>query len=340
MHITFVDKKSNINSNTLNLKAIDSIQKNLIFFAQELVKRNHKISIINQSTESRLEKGINWLNINNIKNFSTDVLVIIQDLDGLKIKFSTKKKILWIVGKYSIFFHKALLTTLLKEKYKIIYDNYFLIDALPHNFRLVPKFFLGNAVDDSFYRINPGNTFRNNALVTTHPLRGLDWLLEVWSKFIHNKLPWAELHIYSELLSRPGTSENIKINNLKLRLYSFKNNGIVVKKPMSLNLFQKELSQYRVHLNPAIDNDVPMLSLLESQAAGIPVVSRVNNIVYNLINDNETGYITNDINKFTLKTVTLLSDKKKFSDISRNSKNNNNIKLWKEICDYFESNIL
>ena len=38
------------------------------------------------------------------------------------------------------------------------------------------------------------------ALVTTHPLMGLDWILDVWIKYIHTKLPWAELHIYSNII--------------------------------------------------------------------------------------------------------------------------------------------
>ncbi len=336
MRITFIDKVSNITSKSLDYKAIDSNQKKLIFFAKELVKRNHIVTVINQNNDNINQDGIYWTNLKEAKNVSSDLLIAIQDPWLFDNNFDVKKKILWLVGRYPSSDYKDLLLLLLKQDCKIIYDNHFLIDILPHNFRVIPKYFLGNGVSESYFNVIPLRSSDCNALVTTHPLRGLDWLIEIWSKFIHNKIPWAELHVYSKLLSRRGWSKNTKINNLKLKLYTFRNNGIIIKNPLPCNNFLRVLPQYRVHLNPSNYNDTSILTLLESQAAGIPIVSRTSNIIYNSIYDNETGYITDNKEKFSLKTVNLLSDSKLFNQISRNAKLNTNLKSWKEICDNFE----
>ena len=62
MHITFVDTQSNITSNVLNLKAIDSTQKKIILFAESLVKRSHKVTIVNNNSHNEQNNGILWKN--------------------------------------------------------------------------------------------------------------------------------------------------------------------------------------------------------------------------------------------------------------------------------------
>ena len=175
-------------------------------------------------------------------------------------------------------------------------------------------------------------------MVTSHPLNGLDWLLEVWANFIHNKIPWAELHIFSNLLSRKN--ENYKINNLKLKLYKYKNRGIVVKNPLPQRNFIENLSNYRAHLYPSKDENIQTQTILESQASGIPIVSRKNNIIYDNIYDNETGYITDDKDLFSYKTIELLQDKRHFLRMSNNSRLNAHIKKMKDIVHEFESFLL
>ena len=83
--------------------------------------------------------------------------------------------------------------------------------------------------------------------MTTHPLRGLDWLIDIWIKIISFKLPWAEMHIYSNMLFSKSFTKNIKINNLKLKLIKYKNTGIHIKKPEAESDFVHTLSNYRVH---------------------------------------------------------------------------------------------
>ena len=123
-----------------------------------------------------------------------------------------------------------------------------------------------------YFQNNKYDVASCKALVTAHPPRGLDWLIEIWVNIISLKLPWAEMHVYSQTLSKNKFIKNTKINNLKLKIIKYKNNGIYVIKPLAEPEFLKNLINYKVHLNPSNNNS--SLSVLESQAAGIPVVSR------------------------------------------------------------------
>ena len=55
----------------------------------------------------------------------------------------------------------------------------------------------------------------------------------------------------------------MKIRNLKLTLEVNKNSGIFVKQPLPQKEFVLELTKYKLHLCPSLDNDVQYLSILE-----------------------------------------------------------------------------
>ena len=110
-------------------------------------------------------------------------------------------------------------------------------------------------------------------------------------------------------------------------------------KPQIEKDFVKTLSNYRVHLNPSNDNNTLALSLLESQAKGIPVISKKNNDIYNHIYHNETGFITNNQNIFSQKIIDLLTDNNLFIRMSNNSKLNNKVNKWKDVIDKFEEKV-
>ena len=50
------------------------------------------------------------------------------------------------------------------------------------------------------------------------------------------------MHIYSHTLYKKSFVKNIKINNLKLKLFKYKNNGIHIKKP------EREMSLFKLYL--------------------------------------------------------------------------------------------
>ena len=65
--------------------------------------------------------------------------------------------------------------------------------------------------------------------------------------------------------------------------------------------FIEQLTQYKLHLCPSLDNDLQYISILESQAFGIPVIARETATIYDCIYHNETGYIARDKQTFANK---------------------------------------
>ena len=341
MHYIFLENSVNFTSSSLNLKAIDSFQRVLIHFTKELVKKNHKVTVYNNTAINKNEEGVYWKNISEASNslVKSDVCIICNDVDFLNFNINAKLKLFWISSNINLSDYKKIMINLLKNKFIILYNSDALIYKLPHTFKYIPKIQFNIGINDNYFKNENFNINNCNALVTVHPLRGLDWLLDIWVNTISLKLPWAEMHIYSHTLYKKKFNNNIKINNLKLKLFKYKNSGIIIKKPQVESDFIKTLSNYRVHLNPSNDIMAIPLSIIESQARGIPIVSRENNDIYDYIYHNETGYITNDKNIFSNKTIDLLTNNNLFLRMKSNSKLNNKINNWKVIVERFEKKI-
>ena len=341
MHFVFLENSIDFTSSSLNLKAIDSFQRGLIHFCKELVKRGHSVSVFNSTSINKSEDGIDWMHFSEISNLSDDpdVFIICNDTDFLDITINAKLKLFWINSNINILNYKNILVSLLKNKFILLYNSDSLVSSLPHNFKYIPKIKFEIGVNNSFFNNQNFNINNCNALVTTHPLKGLDWLLDIWINIISLKIPWAEMHIYSHILYKKSFVKDIKINNLKLKLLKYKNNGIHIKKPERENDFIQTLSNYRVHINPSNDISILPFSIIESQARGLPIVSRENNVIFDYVYHNETGFITNDPNNFANKIIDLLTDNSFFLRINSNAKLNNKINDWKTVVESFEKKI-
>ena len=336
MQIIFLDNSLNLTSSSINFKALDSIEKILIKFSIALSQKNHKVTIYNRANHENSYKNVVWKNINKLNNNEADILILFQDIELLKYRVKAKIKFLFLHYKPTEDFDNSLLVKLIKEKICILYTNNYLINALPHNFNYIPKIYFKLGVDEIYKESKILHSQYSNVFVTTHPTKGLDWMLNVWLKYIHPKVPWAELHIYSKLLYQSKTTNNIKIRNLKLTLEVNKNSGIFVKQPLPQKEFVLELTKYKLHLCPSLDNDVQYLSILESQAIGIPVIARETGSLYECIYNNETGYIVKDEESFARKVIQVLSDNRLFITLSNNSKLNNHVISWRDVVSNFE----
>ena len=336
MRIIFLDNSIYLNATSLNLKALDSIQKILLNFSAELSNRNHEVVIYNQARHKKIKKAIVWKNIKDLKQDKADILIVVQDIDLLKYKVKAKIKFLFLHYRPQEKLDKNIFINLIKQKFCILYSNNFVVSNLPDIYKYVPKLHFKIGVSNHYREVKLYNTTQYNTFVTTHPLKGLDWLIELWTKYVHTKIPWAELHIYSKLLDQNEVAKNIKIRNLKLSLELNKDSGIFIKSPLPQKEFISKLANYKIHLCPSLDNSFQYLSILESQACGIPVIARETVSIYDCIYNNETGYIVKDELSFARKIIQVLSDNQLFATLRNNSRLNNYVISWSDAVTNFE----
>ena len=160
------------------------------------------------------------------------------------------------------------------------------------------------------------------AVVTTHPLRGLEWLLDVWRKRVHTKIPWAELHVYSAVLEKGalGAKVSASIKPILDQALAAESCGVRLIRPLSDPEMVDVYRQSRAHLYPSSSRDVLCNTLAESQAVGLPAVARPIGAADERLRNGETGYLAPDEESFANLTIRLLDDVDMFNRLSEQAR--------------------
>ncbi len=147
-----------------------------------------------------------------------------------------------------------------------------------------------------------------HAIVTTHPLQGLTWLLDMWQLEIHPQMPNARLAVYSASLSKAisaGTAPDDIVPVLH-QVQEAAEQNVVVVDPLNDEGMAGVYRAGRVHLYPGNSADFACWTLGESQATGLPVVARPMGGIEERVVNGQTGYIVPDTSAFVNVTLEIL----------------------------------
>ncbi len=156
--------------------------------------------------------------------------------------------------------------------------------------------------------IDPQPTPR--AIFTSNPLRSLDWLLEIWTGRIHNRVPGSELHIFSGAATygKVGDAKNMEMTAILDMADSLSDHGIVLRQPLAKPELVGELRRSRVMLYRGDLNETFCLAVGEAQALGVPAVVQNLGSVGERVVDRKTGFVVPDDKSFAEAAIRLLED--------------------------------
>ncbi len=147
-----------------------------------------------------------------------------------------------------------------------------------------------------------------HAIVTTHPLQGLTWLLDMWQLEIHPKMPEARLAVYSASLSKAIRGEGTPDDIVPVlhQIQEAAQQNVVVVDPLNDEGMAGVYRAARVHLYPGNSADFACWTLADSQATGLPAVARPMGGVEERVVNGQTGYLVPDSSAFVNVTVEVL----------------------------------
>ena len=96
----------------------------------------------------------------------------------------------------------------------------------------------------------------------------------------------------------------------------------------------EEMKNMRVHLYPSHNTEVGAFTLSESQALGLPAVTRNIGVAPRRIIDGKTGFISDDHQSFADFSIRFLDDMPAFQRASAEAKKNNN-RSWNKVAQEF-----
>lgn len=177
------------------------------------------------------------------------------------------------------------------------------------------------------------------AVFTSNPLRGLDWLLDLWQSRIHPAVPQAELHIFAgAAVYRGGAAKNsAQIEAVLARAATLHEAGVRRHAPVGREALALTLAGARVMLYRGDPGETFCLALAEAQAMGVPAVVQPLGSVAERVVDGQTGRIAVSDGEFAEAAIAALRDDELWRRWHRAALATQRGLSWGEVAARFEA---
>ncbi len=158
------------------------------------------------------------------------------------------------------------------------------------------------------------------AVFTSHPARGLSWLIDRWTEGIQSKLPDARLRIYAgtQTYQISKGKHYHSIQSALQKAHDAALSGVEVFDPVRGKELVEKLSECRVMLYKGDLGETFCLAVAEAQALGIPAVVQPIGSLPERVIDGVTGFIAQTDQAFIEKALLLLQDDDTWLTFHRN----------------------
>lgn len=177
------------------------------------------------------------------------------------------------------------------------------------------------------------------AIFTSNPLRGLGWLLDLWTRRIHPAVPGAELHIYAgpQVYGAVGTRKADEMSAVLARADTLGGSGVRRYAPVPKPALIDKLRAARLMLYRGDANETFCLAVAEAQALGLPAVVTPLGSLPERVEDGVTGTVAGDEDTFVAAAVALLTDDALWQTRHRAAIARQKGLSWDEVAARFEA---
>jgi glycosyltransferase involved in cell wall biosynthesis len=205
---------------------------------------------------------------------------------------------------------------------------------LPSNGRVIIPYGLLEAFRQTEERAPPPP----HAVFTSNPLRGLDWLLELWAEQIAPVLPEAELHVYAgPAVYGIGGEAARRMETVLARADALYAKGVRRHKPVRHDELAAVLARSRVMLYRGDPGEAFCTALAEAQSIGLPAVVQPLGMVAERVVDGVTGCVAGDEAAFAAAAIGLLRDDGLWRRFHREALARQRGLSWDEVAARYEA---
>ncbi|MGH6953342.1 MAG: glycosyltransferase [Alphaproteobacteria bacterium] len=333
MHVTLVDDGIPFDGDSAAVRPLGGAEKAFAGLAGALAGLGHRVTVFNRAERPIEIGGAVWAGWDGSRPRESDVLIAYRKPSLLGF-VPARRRLLWLVGPAEYLSKADNRTLLLGHQPILVFQARGQRDGWEDGTRLravvvrpgVGAAFLG---EEPSVPADPPR-----AIVTTHPLHGLEWLLGVWRDKIRPVLPRAELHVYSAALDRAHRGE-VVAQEYQRMLALARAAGAIVERPLPDPEMARAYRSARVHLYPSRGDEAFCGSLAESQASGVPAVARPLGAAADQVIEDVTGYLRDDDDAFANAALRVIGDDATFERMSRQARLQR--RGWREAAAEFEA---
>jgi glycosyltransferase involved in cell wall biosynthesis len=283
-----------------------------VALAEALAARGHRVRARNHCRAALCHKGVGWAPLAEGVPPACDLFIGNRGHRVIGLSPGARRRLFWLHNPARYLKKPRVLWPLLRYRPTIVVTGQYHAGTVPawvprDGLEIIPY-----GVLDIFHHDAAREPPAPHAIFTSNPLRGLDWLLDLWVGRIAPQVPGAELHIYAGPAVYAGVSgermHTGRMEALLARAGALHGHGVRCHAPVGRDKLAAVLAGGRVMLYRGDPGETFCLALAEAQAMGVPaVVQPIGSVVERVI-DGKSGRIAVTDDAFVEAAVRVLRD--------------------------------
>jgi glycosyltransferase involved in cell wall biosynthesis len=279
--------------------------------AEALAARGHEVAVCNNCPAPLTRNGVAWTPIASGVPAECDLYIGNRGHRLIGLAPKARARVFWLHNPGDYILKPRYLWPLYVHRPVLVFSGaYHATTApawIPSGGRAVIPYGL-----DAVYRAATARTDTPApvAIFTSNPLRGLDWLLDLWARRIRPAVPGAELHLYTgpEIYGAVGARKSEQMAAVLERADALASDGVRRHAPVPKSALIEPLRRARAMLYRGDAGETFCLAVAEAQALGLPAVVTALGSLPERVADGVTGTVARTDDAFVAAAAALLTD--------------------------------
>jgi glycosyltransferase involved in cell wall biosynthesis len=279
--------------------------------AEALAARGHRVAVRNRCAAALMHRGVDWAPLTARMPEVCDLYIANRGHRLIGLVPHARRRLFWIHNPGTYLRKFRYVRELLRYRPVIVTSGRYHARTVPWWMPSGGRAVIPYAMHDDFRHAAPlDSPPPPHAIFISNPLRGLDWLLDLWESRVHTALPSAELHLYCGpgVYGAAGAKHAAAMNAVLARADALHGKGVRRFSPLPRNALIAALRGARVMLYRGDPGETFCLAVAEAQALGLPAVVQPIGSLPERVQDGDTGFIAPDAESFARDAIALLSD--------------------------------
>lgn len=280
-----------------------------VALAEALAGRGHEVGVRNRCRAALCHKGVRWAPLSGEVPSACDLYIGNRGHRVIGLVRRAGRRLFWLHNPAGYLKKPRNLWRLGWYRPILITTGAYHAATIPRWLPCGGREIIPYGILDRFRAAQPREPPPPRAIFTSNPLRGLEWLLDLWVARIAPAVPEAELHIYAGAgVYGAGAPKAGRMEATLARADTLADFGIRRFAPVERKALATALLGARVMLYRGDPGETFCLALAEAQAIGVPAVVKPLGSVRERVIDGKTGCVAEDDDGFVTAAVAVLRE--------------------------------